>query len=212
MPSLALVLCLVWFVLLFVVRTVIQWKKTGSTGWRGFHGGVGSPSWIAGVSFALGLLMAPVSPLAALFHWPGGGLIATTPSLHLLGAAFVLLGLVGALAAQLSMGDSWRVGVDETEETDLVTAGLFAWVRNPIFTFVCLSVLGLLLLVPNPLAIVATTLTVLGVELQVRAVEEPYLRRTHGSDYERYASRVGRFVPGIGRSPETGTSAELTHG
>ena len=39
----------------------------------------------------------------------------------------------------------------------------------------------------------------LGLELQVRSVEEPYLLRTHGDAYRAYASRVGRFVPGIGR-------------
>jgi protein-S-isoprenylcysteine O-methyltransferase Ste14 len=36
-------------------------------------------------------------------------------------------------------------------------------------------------------------------ELQTRAVEEPYLLRTHGEAYAAYAARVGRFVPGLGR-------------
>ena len=36
-------------------------------------------------------------------------------------------------------------------------------------------------------------------EIQVRLVEEPYLQQVHGEDYARYASRTGRFVPGIGR-------------
>ena len=40
----------------------------------------------------------------------------------------------------------------------------------------------------------------MGVELQVRAVEEPYLVRTHGDDYRLYCEAVGRFIPGIGRS------------
>jgi protein-S-isoprenylcysteine O-methyltransferase Ste14 len=42
------------------------------------------------------------------------------------------LGLAGSLLAQLAMGDSWRIGVDESEKTELVTAGPFAVVRNPI--------------------------------------------------------------------------------
>jgi protein-S-isoprenylcysteine O-methyltransferase Ste14 len=37
------------------------------------------------------------------------------------------------------------------------------------------------------------------VELQVRAVEEPYLRLVHGEAYAIYAANTGRFVPGIGR-------------
>jgi hypothetical protein len=39
---------------------------------------------------------------------------------------------------------------------------------------------------------------VTGLELQVCFVEEPYLRRTHGSAYLRYAARAGRFIPGVG--------------
>lgn len=36
-------------------------------------------------------------------------------------------------------------------------------------------------------------------EVQVRLVEEPYLRRMHGTAHEGYTRRVGRFVPGLGR-------------
>jgi protein-S-isoprenylcysteine O-methyltransferase Ste14 len=36
-------------------------------------------------------------------------------------------------------------------------------------------------------------------EIQVRGVEEPYLLRTHGEAYRRYAAATGRFLPGIGR-------------
>ena len=46
---------------------------------------------------------------------------------------------------------------------------------------------------------VAVLLLVAAVQLQVRVVEEPYLRRVHGRVYRGYAARVGRFVPGLGR-------------
>ena len=38
------------------------------------------------------------------------------------------------------------------------------------------------------------------IELQVRVVEEPYLQSTHGRRYIDYAGRVGRFIPGVGRT------------
>jgi protein-S-isoprenylcysteine O-methyltransferase Ste14 len=199
MPVVALALCALWFVTLFVVRTVVQWAQTGSTGVKGFHGPVGSPSWLAGMSASLGLVLAPLAPLAAIYHWSGGALLIESSPLHLVGAALVLVGIAGGLYAQFSMGDSWRVGVDEAERTELVTGGPFAWVRNPIFSCVWLSALGLLLLVPNVLALAACLLTIVGIELQVRVVEEPYLRETHAEAYDRYAARVGRFVPGLGR-------------
>ena len=40
---------------------------------------------------------------------------------------------------------------------------------------------------------------VIGVQLEVRVVEEPYLRRVHGDAYEQYTTSVGRFLPRIGR-------------
>jgi protein-S-isoprenylcysteine O-methyltransferase Ste14 len=198
MPWLALALCVLWFVSLFVFRSIIQLRKTGSTGVKGFHGPVGSLPWLAGMSASLGLVLAPMSPLAALYDWPGGALLITHAAVHLTGAGLCLIGIFGALFAQLSMGDSWRVGVDDSERTELVTDGLFAWVRNPIFSFITLSVLGLLLLVPNAFALVAAGLTLCGIESQVRGVEEPYLVHTHGEAYRAYSAHVGRFVPGLG--------------
>ncbi len=199
MPHLALFLCCVWFVSLFLFRSVLQWRRTGSTGIKGFHGRIGSTEWLAGLAAGAGLILAPLSPLATLLGWPGGTLVFEDAGLHLAGAGLASLGILGALAAQLHMGDSWRVGVDDTETTPLVTGGLFAYVRNPIFTFIGVSLLGFVLLVPSPFSMATLVLTFVGIQLQVRAVEEPYLQAHHGDRYARYAAAVGRFVPGFGK-------------
>jgi len=199
MPRLALALLVLWFVSLFVFRAIYQWRKTGSTGIKGFHGRIGSLPWFAGVTVSLGLALVPLAPLGALRGWPGGALLFESAGMHWLGAALILAGTAGCLLAQLSMGASWRVGVDESERTELVTAGLFSLVRNPIFSFIMVTAVGLVLLVPNALALVAGALTVVGIEIQVRAVEEPYLLRTHGEAYARYSATVGRFIPALGR-------------
>ena len=199
MPRLALTLCALWFLSLFLVRSVVQWRRTGSTGWKGFHGRVGSLPWLAGTSVSLGLVLALLAPVGALLAWSGAAILFSNPAAHLAGAAMAVVGTVGAVASQFSMGDSWRVGVDESERTELVTSGLFAWVRNPIFSFMGLSLLGLLMMVPNSLAVLACLLTLVGIQIQVRVVEEPYLERTHGEAYARYRASVGRFVPRVGR-------------
>ena len=97
------------------------------------------------------------------------------------------------------MGESWRIGVDEQERTELVTSGPFAVVRNPIFAAMLPASLGLALLVPNASRSSGSAALVLALEIQVRLVEEPYLLRVHGDAYRDYAARVGRFVPGLGR-------------
>jgi len=76
------------------------------------------------------------------------------------------------------MGTSWRVGVRETERTSLVTSGPFCFVRNPIFAFMLIACLGIAMLLPNVLTLGSFVLLVVAIELQVRAVEEPYLIRT----------------------------------
>ncbi len=67
------------------------------------------------------------------------------------------------------MGDAWRIGVDPEERTELVTDGPFRLVRNPIYSAMIPTVLGLVLLVPNVLAISALVALLVGLELQVQA-------------------------------------------
>jgi protein-S-isoprenylcysteine O-methyltransferase Ste14 len=118
-----------------------------------------------------------------------------------LGAALTLAGIAGTLHAQLAMGESWRVGVDRGERTALRTGGPFALVRNPIFSWMITAAAGLALLVPNAASLLALGALVLGIELQVRLVEEPHLLATHGEAYASWAERTGRFFPGIGKLP-----------
>jgi len=113
-----------------------------------------------------------------------------------------VLGVLGAavvIVSQYQMGNSWRVGLDPRERTQLMTSGLFAVVRNPIFSGVLLATAGLLLMVPSPISVAAVVCVFLGLEMQVRWIEEPYLARTHGPAYGSYARAVGRFVPGVGK-------------
>jgi protein-S-isoprenylcysteine O-methyltransferase Ste14 len=176
-----------------VGRSLLQWRRTGSTGWRGVHGRPGSTAWWAGVLMGLaclGLVLAPVLAMLATPS-PAGSVRAC------FGAALLLAGLVITVSAQLEMGDAWRIGVQDGERTELRIAGLFAWCRNPIFTGMLLVGIGITAWVP--LAAPACIALWAGLELQVRVVEEPHLLRIHGAPYQAYAARTGRFWPGLGR-------------
>jgi protein-S-isoprenylcysteine O-methyltransferase Ste14 len=101
--------------------------------------------------------------------------------------------------AQFRMGDAWRIGVDPTASTYLVSDGLFAVARNPIFAAMIPAFIGFALLAPNLATIPATILLILGLELQTRLIEEPHMAALHGERYAAYAARTGRFFAGIGR-------------
>jgi len=134
-------------------------------------------------------LLGVVDPVAALDGTPG----------HVAGVVLAVLGTIATLLAQHAMGTSWRIGVDAAERTALVTDGPFALVRNPIFAAMLPTSLGIVLLVPNVVALVGFVALVAALQIQTRAVEEPYLVATHGAAYRDYAARVGRFLPGVGR-------------
>ena len=195
-PLWVLALYGIFFGLVFVLRTVVQLRRTGRSGFQGISGAPLSAEWWGGVLFVVALVLGVAAPVLA---W-----LEVAPAVSLpgwsagLGVALYALGVAGTLAAQLGMGTSWRIGVDPSERTALVTGGLFSLVRNPIFSFVLMTAIGLGLLVPNVLSLSAVMLLAVAVELQVRRVEEPYLLRTHGAAYGRYAARVGRFVPFVG--------------
>ena len=185
---------LVWFVVAFVGRTVVHRRRTGESGLRVRS----SPptervSFIAAiVLMTLALVLAGVGALEPLE-------LLDSTLVRWFGLSAAIVGAAATIVAQLHLGASWRIGVDPTERTELVTDGLFSVVRNPIFTAMILTVIGLAAASPTWLAIIGAVATVASIEFQVRRVEEPYLHRVHGSAYDRYAARIGRFVPAVGR-------------
>lgn len=194
----ALALFTGWAVTAFGIRSLIQARRTGDTGFRGLSGRPGTASWWAGVLFVLALLGGGAAPIASppgLPDLPGAG----AQLLRGAGLVITVAGITATLVAQSAMGTSWRVGVDAGERTALVTSGMFAAVRNPVFTAMVATATGLALMVPNAVAVLALTALVTAVQLQVRIVEEPYLRSVHGAAYDAYTARSGRFWPGIGR-------------
>ncbi|WP_082573835.1 isoprenylcysteine carboxylmethyltransferase family protein [Cellulomonas sp. Root137] len=196
--TLGLALYLLGVASTFGLRTWLHRRRTGHSGYRGISGAPGSAQWWGGILFVAALVLAAAGPALAV-----AGLVTAPPdvpgALGWFGAIVMIVGFLAVLAAQSGMGTSWRIGVDQSEVTGLVTTGMFAVVRNPIFTAMATTLVGLTLLVPTAITASALICLVLAVELQVRVVEEPYLARTHGAAYATYARRVGRFLPGMGR-------------
>lgn len=182
-----------------LLRTLIQRRRTGDSGNRRTLSPRGSLGWVALTVTDIGYLTVGVAgPLA---HWLGLPPVSALqhPLVQLLGVVLAIIGIVAAFAAQMAMGASWRIGVDDGERTGLVTTGAFRWVRNPIFTAVLVAFLGLTLMVPNLVAVTGWICAFVGIETQVRRVEEPHLLRLHGEPYAHYVATVGRFLPGLGR-------------
>ncbi|WP_223830331.1 methyltransferase family protein [Nocardiopsis quinghaiensis] len=204
MATAALSLYLLGLLLAFGLRSLLSWLRTGDTGFRRPGTDRLTPAWWGAVLFVVAVLLGPVAPAAVLAGAPFAPLAAPVP-VGWGGIVLMVVGLVLVLASQAAMGASWRVGVDPDERTGLVTGGVFALVRNPVFTAMGLLLAGLVAAVPAVPSAAALAVFAVAVQTQVRAVEEPHLLRTHGRVYEDYAARTGRFLPGLGRLPDPGT-------
>ncbi len=196
--------------LAFGWRSLVQWRRRGSTGFVRPRTGTAPVELMGSVAFVLALMLLVVAPIADLSGFDRIGRLDTAAA-AIAGAALGVAGTVLTVAAQLRMGDAWRIGVDPHERTQLVTAGIFAYIRNPIFSTMVLAAAGLVLLVPNSIAIAALVVLVVGVLIQIRVVEEPYLRISHGHDYEVYVQRTGRFVPQFHTSRSQPDDLPTTH-
>lgn len=208
MNGIALALYVTALLTLFGLRSWMQWRRTGHSGFHGISGTPADAGWWGGVLFVVAMLLGLAGPLLAV-----AGVTPPDPpaGLGVVGLLLALTGFAAVLAGQAGMGASWRIGVDRAERTELVTGGVFASVRNPIFTAMVLAQVGVVLMVPTWVSAAALVALVAAVQLQVRAVEEPYLLATHGRTYAAYAARAGRFLPGVGRlsaaSPGKGSAA-----
>ena len=194
----ALVLMLLYLVLVMGVRVAIAKRTTGQTGLVSPRGAP-RVERLGNLVLMLGLLLGVVNVVLGAFDAIDPWASLDEPAVHAVGFALCAAGIAGTFAAQMAMGDSWRVGIDRDSTTRLVTGGMFGWSRNPGFSSMFVAGLGFALLVPTWLALVATLLLIAGIKMQVRLIEEPYLRGAHGEEYTRYAARVGRFVPNVGR-------------
>ena len=78
--------------------------------------------------------------------------------------------------------------------TSLISDGLFARVRHPIYAFSIALMIATAIVLPTlPMALVAALHVVL-MNVKARS-EEAHLARMHGDAYLRYVERTGRFVP-----------------
>jgi protein-S-isoprenylcysteine O-methyltransferase Ste14 len=102
-------------------------------------------------------------------------------------------GLSLMLASLVSFGRSFRVGIDRKHPDDLVTSGIFALSRNPIYVAFALVLPGEFLIFPNW---IFPAYAIAGTWLFHRQVlrEEDFLRRRYGEEFTAYRRRVRRYL------------------
>jgi protein-S-isoprenylcysteine O-methyltransferase Ste14 len=113
--------------------------------------------------------------------------------LKIIGIAILVATLIWIATAQYQMANSWRIGIDEKNKTSLVTKGVFSLSRNPIFLGMLSTLLGLFLVIPNLATAIVLITGFISVQVQVR-LEEEFLFKMHGQEYEYYCSQTRRWL------------------
>jgi protein-S-isoprenylcysteine O-methyltransferase Ste14 len=110
-----------------------------------------------------------------------------------LGVAFCFAGLLFLLRSLVSFGRSFRVGIDDERPDQLVTGGVFAISRNPIYVAFWLILLGQFLVFSNVALLIYLAAATALFHRQVLR-EETYLAAHYGAAYVAYTGRVRRYL------------------
>lgn len=188
----ALILALAFLLLAVAGRIAIQIYHTGDHGVR--FAGLSArwseilPGSFFVLSFAFHLVLVVAHSMGLLKVS-----IATPEWMQITGLLTGLTGIAVTLIAQWQMGEAWRIGVDAQEKTALITHGLYARSRNPIYFGIFVYWFGISIVFPHPLMWVCAVICAICVHIIVRAMEEPYLRALHGEAFTGYWSRTNRY-------------------
>jgi protein-S-isoprenylcysteine O-methyltransferase Ste14 len=109
------------------------------------------------------------------------------------GVLLCLTGLILFLLSIISFGSSFRVGIDINNPDKLVTTGVFAISRNPIYVAFWIVLCGQFLVFPNWILLLYLVGATWLFHRQV-LLEEAFLEKQYGEEYSEYCARVRRYA------------------
>jgi protein-S-isoprenylcysteine O-methyltransferase Ste14 len=164
----------------------LRWRKRGLLGLMEIGLFVGVNLWVLAV--LLYTLPLEPRPMAWLF---GCNLIDSTAA-RIVGATLIAVAFCVRIQAMVALGDSWRLGLDDRVPGELVTTGIYAVSRNPIYIFFDLWFLGTFLINGPVVFLVFALLTIANLHYQI-VQEEAFLAEVHGPAYEAYRAATARY-------------------
>jgi protein-S-isoprenylcysteine O-methyltransferase Ste14 len=133
---------------------------------------------------------------------PLGVVLVDALAVRLAGLGLITVAFAFFVLALRSLGDAWRLGLDQAGPDRLVTRGIYAVSRNPIYLFFDLYFVGTFLVNGELLFLLMAVLTVVNLHYQILH-EERFLARLHGSAYEAYRAHTARYVGWHAPAPVT---------
>lgn len=189
--NMLLIVLTILFVVTFATRNLLVWKRTGQS--------IRARDRFVTLSVVTSTLCFVVAICSANQHvYPFMGAIPLMrhPLTSAVGLALVGISIILVWVVSAQMKDSWRVGVHEDQQTELIQDGLYAHVRNPYFLSYYVLFLGLFLVRPSLVLLLLVGITVFSFHKMILH-EEAHLLAAHGDAYKEYVVKTGRYLPRI---------------
>ena len=185
-----------YFLMVFVVRSVLLWKKTGinpltfdkTDDAHGYNGRI-----YKAISYIELVIVGIYAFNNEWYEYLLPFWYLENPWLQKIGWGLLILSLIIVWIAQTQMSKSWRIGIDKKNKSELVTHGLFSASRNPIFLGIMLANIGLFMVIPNAFTLLIIALSTISINTQIR-LEESFLKKEFGTEYEKYFKKVRRWI------------------
>lgn len=110
------------------------------------------------------------------------------------GVALTVLGVLLAVWARFFLGRNWSSAVTVKVGHELIRGGPYRFVRHPIYTGLLVAMLGTGIVRARVFAVIAVALLFAGFWVKLR-IEERFMRKTFGEQYDDYARTTGALVP-----------------
>jgi len=120
-----------------------------------------------------------------------------TPAKHFaIGMVFIVVGLVvGVLALRKNTLGNFNIRPDIKEDCTLITDGIYAYIRHPMYTSVLVSTLGLTILYYNVFTL--SVYAVLVLNMLIKMFYEESLWKCHSGEYLEYTKNTSRLIPKV---------------
>lgn len=109
------------------------------------------------------------------------------------GSFIIILAYVIIVISIKELGINYRIQLPK-EKTELITSGIFRFMRNPFYFGLYLLLLGTFFLIPSIFSLIVFFINFITFNSKAKD-EEQFLLNTFGEKYEIYKSKVRRNLP-----------------
>jgi protein-S-isoprenylcysteine O-methyltransferase Ste14 len=161
--------------------------------WHVQDGGSRIPEYVVMAAVALGIWLLPIT--YAFTGWLRPLDYAAPQWTSWLATGVLAASLAIRWKAQLALGRHWSCTLETADEHRLVTGGIYAYVRHPLYASLVLWAAAQPFLLQNVLAGWGGGVAVALIWLIRVPREEKMMLQRFGEEYRSYAARTGRLFP-----------------